>query len=245
MIKKKRIEYNDATPAGRKDMIMEAWIGRHWKQVMIVCFVTVFVTVVWAMLNVNGLKNAVHKQANAIENLSKRVITATPDGRVVVLQTVEVPDSYIILVLRDIVSRYLVFSSFEIQSNVGNDGKKFAEYDKVKDFINNFCGTEQCKKDYNAFINSTWNAYKEGILPEVVYIGTKVQETYKVQDKDFYYTLNLPIIMYTVIEGKWVRGEGFVDFVIQGKIDLQKSVEKNPWGIKISNLKATLPVKVR
>lgn len=242
---KKKIEYNDAVPAGRKDMIMEAWIGRHWKQVMIVCFITVFVTVMWSMINVNGLKNAVYRQSIAIENLSRRVIAATPDGRVVVLQTVEIPDAYIILVLRDIISKYLVFSSFEIQSNAGADSKKFAEYDKVKDFPTVFCITNKCKNEYTAFINSVWNAYKDGSLPEVIYTGTKVQETYKVQDKDFYYTLNLPVIMYTVLEGKWVKGEGTVDFVVQGKVDLQQSSEKNPWGIKITTFRATLPVKVR
>lgn len=240
---KKKIEYNDAVPAGRVDMVMEAWIGRHWKQVMIVCLVLVLLTVIWSMVNVSGLKSTMYRQSIAIENLSKRVIIASPDGRVAIIQTVEIPDSYIILILRDIISRFLVFSSFEIQTVSQNDANKLTEYDKVKDFAVYFCETQKCKNDYKAFLNSLWASYKNGLLPEVVYTGSKVQETYKVQDKNFYYTLALPVTAYIVKEGKWIKSEEIVNFVLEGKIDLQQSVDKNPWGVKISSFKATIPVK--
>lgn len=237
-MKKKRVEYIDE----RKDVAMEGWIGRHWKQVLFFSLGLVFITVTWAMYNVQGLKKAVSLQAKAIENLSKRVIIAAPDGRVVILQTSDVADSYIVMILRDIINKYLIMSSFEINNIAGKDPKKFAE--RIKDFPALYCEGSQCLKKYEAYANTVWSAYRDGILPEVIYITgiTGDREVFKAEKGKFYYHVVVPIVAYSVREGKWVRGEGQVEFSFQGEVKLMQGVDKNPWGIKFSDFTGSLPV---
>lgn len=225
------------------DVRMEGWIGRHWKQVLFFSLGLVFLTVVWANYNISGLKSALENQSKAMEALAKRVIVSAPDGRVAILETVDIPDSYVLLVLRDIINKYLIYSSFEISNARIRDVKEFGETEKVKIFATHYCGNEKSLKQYQAFLASVWKAYKDGSLPEVIYTGKLGgEEKIKIERGRFYYAVRLPIYVYIVKEGKWQKGETNIDFVLEGVINLTKNSPYNPWGIKFTEIKASVPV---
>lgn len=225
------------------DVRMEGWIGRHWKQVLFFSLGIVFITTIWANYNISGLKSALENQSKAMEALAKRVIVSAPDGRVTILETVDIPDSYILFVLRDVLNRYLIYSSFELTHQRIKSAKELGEMEKVKIFATYYCGNDRSLKQFQAFLSTIWKAYKDGVLPEVIYsTGRLGEERFKIERNKFYYTVKLPVYVYVVKDGKWQRGETYIDFVLEGIIDLTKNSPYNPWGIKFTDIKASVPV---
>lgn len=228
-----------------KEKMVEGWFSRHWKQILFFCLGFCLLTVMWSMWNIRGLKNAIEHQAKAIDSLAKRVIIATPDGRVAILQTVDPPISYVNLVVRNFVLNHLIFGGLEIQNVARNDINAFKNWEKVYLGVMH-CETEECKRLYEGFLSAVWNSYIDGVLPEIVYVKmTQLEETFKVQDKEFVYSGRIPVKIFFVRQGAWRQAEAHVDVELAGKIDFSRATPENPWGLRFRTLKVTLPVIVK
>jgi len=218
----------------RKDVLMEAWIGRHWKQVFFFTVFIILMCVIWVSLTMRNASIAIRNQSEVIKNLSTKVLVVTPDGRVANVALSNVQEQTVAYVLRGIFMQNVVISGFDME-DVVDECRDMGKLRKVRKLLS--MADKEGRKGMLAFFKSVYSYWKAGKLPEVIYLVPLTEgsgrEVIKYQDGRFYYRLIFPVRVFFVQNQVWRKGTGVIDVEAKGRVNPLKGSVDNPWGIQI------------
>lgn len=214
------------------DLKVRAWMGRHFKHVFIASALLSVLSLLILLITVVRYTATVQAQANAIKNLTSRVIVVRADGKVAALETQELTQSYLSYVLRDLVLNYLPLSGFDFDA-VGGEFQEVSKIPKVARMLAHFDRELGGVGGYRAYLEFLHSLYKANNLPEVVWVGSlsELSEDMRYQDRKFEYVARVPLNTFYAKYQRWNRGSGTLEVYLQGVVDLSKSTQENPMGV--------------
>lgn len=210
----------------------QAWVAKHYRQIIIFSLVVAFLSVFVVFVMSVRFNQTVQKQAEAIKNLSSKVVLVRADGKVAILEKEEVSQTFLQYSLRDLVTNYIILSAFDLDGI--KEFKELAQQRKVSRVISYL--DEGGKPGYRAYLEQVWRSYMADNLPEIIWVGDTsfVRDQLSYQDNAFKYYIELPLNTMFIKYQRWNRGQGKMVLYLEGLVDISKSSPENPLGIYIT-----------
>lgn len=215
-----------------QDLKVRAWVGRHFKQVLLASFFLSGLSLVLLMIVVVKLGNTLNEQAKAIQNLSSRVVVVRADGKVASLETEQLSQDYLVRNLRDILFNYLILSAFDLR-DTGGQMEAVVKLRKVERMSQHFSKELGGVEGYRAYLEYLISLFKANNLPEVIWVGDMSAFTDRIryQDGKFTYAARVPLNTFYARFQQWNAGTGSMEVYAEGLVDISKSTPENPLGI--------------
>lgn len=210
------------------------WVARNFKAILYFALGVAGLSVLFMFISNARCGKAVEMQANAINNLSKRVVFVRADGKVAILETQELSQSFLQQALRDLVINYIVMSGYDME-----EAKEFADVEKNRKvkYVLNYL-SRPIPEGYRAYVELIFRAYKGDNLPEIIWVGdlSQARESIAYQNGNFKYQIEFKANTMYVKYQRWNKGTGDVVVYMEGDVDISRSTPENPLGIKINKL---------
>lgn len=210
------------------------WVARNFKAILFFALGVAGLSVLFMFISNARCGKAIEMQANAINNLSKRVVFVRADGKVAILEAQELSQSFLQQALRDLVINYIVMSGYDME-----EAKEFADLEKNRKvkYVLNYL-SRPIPEGYRAYVELIFRAYKGDNLPEIIWVGdlSQARESIVYQDGRFKYQIEFKANTMYVKYQRWNKGTGDVVVYMEGDVDISRSTPENPLGIKINKL---------
>lgn len=211
----------------------QSWVAKHYRQIIIASLVVAFLSVFSVFVMSIRFNATISKQAEAIKNLSSKVVLVRADGKVAILDKEEISQTFLQSSLRDLIN-YLLLSGFDLDGIY--DFKDLIKNRKVGKVVSHLA--EGGQPGYKAYLEQVWRAYKADNLPEVVWVGdaSAIRDQLSYQGASFKYYIEIPLNILYVKYQRWNRGQGKAVIYMEGNVDVSRSSPENPLGIYIEKL---------
>ncbi len=219
-----------------QDKVVENFVARHFKHILIFSLGVSFFTFAFSSCNVKKQSEIIQKQEEIISNLSNKVIFVRPDGKVAVLDKEPISDNALKYIIRDISLNLVPLTAFDLRGITKvEDLMNIEKFKRVLAYL-----SDNGKAGYKAYRDTIISYYNAGKLPEVIlsYDYSKMSENIIYKDGKFVYKLYVPVeFMYVSPSMKWETGVGDYEIELSGSLNLPDGTPENPFGIKIDEFK--------
>ncbi|HEM55864.1 MAG TPA: hypothetical protein ENO30_03780 [Thermodesulfobium narugense] len=219
----------------------EAWMAKHFKHIFIASVSIVALSILTIIYVTGRYTSIMNKEMEAINNITSKVIVASPDGRVVLINKKPLSMNFAQAYLRNIVLNYLLLDGFNFIDSGVTQVQDAAKIPRVKEMLNFFQPKSDGFNDYYAYLSTLTTYYINNRLPEVIQpsISKGFGETFTMQDSYFAYSAVIPVITVFNYANKTYQGHGTIHVYLKGKIDMLRSTPENPFGLVITHLEVS------